>query len=426
MQKKLVVPLCLFLIFLMQSVCVVFSSNQVPHVLILRQRKRGTTDWGGIATHTLTLYKKLLENGIDVHMLVPANSPPEKHLLEQNLPFFTFKDDKSFIDESGDCFGDPESMYRTALDICKNYQINIIHVNLAKEIKIAKKLSSAFKKKQKIEIVYQHHGFASSNTTSKLGAFTGISAFISVNKDFIEYLKQNNPGIKEIKYLPPITQLYQNKKMEEGLAKDEFFKKRFNIKINPVDPVLCCVAHFFPCKNHEILFKAIHKLIHDYQLPVQLVLAGDGTAERSTFLRKKVEQLQLQNNVHFLGFVTNIPELLLYSDIKVLVSKQDPFALAVIEASLMKKPVVISKEIGVANTFIFHEKTGLLCDPNSIDDIALQIQRLIQAPSLAKELGGAAYDMASAYYLLNGLALEYINIYKRVLKNSTKPLKEEI
>jgi glycosyltransferase involved in cell wall biosynthesis len=408
----------LFLSILVQVVPNVLAlDDKDPRVLILRIKKRGTIGWGGVSTHTLSLYKSLLEAGVKTYILVPYNSIPEQHLKDENLSYFTFKDGSSWNDKLLD--GDPESIYQVALELCKKYKINIIHVNFDKEVKVAKKICSALGSAQKIDIVYQKHASPNLSLPIKNGSFGGVSAVISTTKLYIDKLekakKLGKINVKCVKCLPPMTQLNRINIFDEGLSKGEFFRKKFDIEINSENIVLCCVAHLFQCKNHENLFIAVHKLIYECHIPVKLLLAGDGTPEMRNYLEKKVVELQLQDDVIFWGFVNNIPELLFYSDIKVLVSKRDSFGLAVIEAALMKKPMVISSKTGIANSFIFHNKTGLLCDPNSIDDIASQIKYLIKHPNEAKVLGDAAYDMVKEYYLSNCLTMEYIKFYKEIL-----------
>ena len=236
MYKKLLCKLSILTFsILTQTITASIYSTEKPRVLILRLKKQSdSTGWGGVAAHTISLYKNLLEAGIEAHILVPANSVPEEHLKNQNLPYFTFKDNASFNSKASDNFGDPESIYRTALDICEKYKINIIHINFDEEISIAKKLCDTLSNIQKIDIVYQSHGVKKS--TFNVHKFVGISAFISVNKPLIDQMinekKHGTTNIKHIQLLPPITTINQNKKIDFSLAKEAIFEKIFNTKIN--------------------------------------------------------------------------------------------------------------------------------------------------------------------------------------------------
>jgi glycosyltransferase involved in cell wall biosynthesis len=405
----------IFYIFL-QATLLGFPSYNEPRVLIMRQRKRGTIYFGGVATHTLSLYKSLLEANIKTYILVPAFSIPTERLKQDGLPFFTFGDSDTFNDHSNGNFGDADSMYNNALNICKNYKINIIHINFYQEIAIAKKICSSLNKTQKIKIVYQHHG----QFIPSVNKVAGVSAIIWLNKNHPVSFKEKTQPIRV--NLPPLPQINQNKKINKNLMNSDFFKKKFKIAIHSSIPILCCVAHFFECKNHINLFKAINKLIYEYNYPVQLMLAGDGTTEMTTTLKHATKKLKISDYVYFLGFVKNVPELLFYSNISLLLSKKEPFGLPALESALINKPIVISKNTGVTNTFIFHEKTGLVCNPHSADDIALKIKYLIDNPLIAKSLGNAAYDSVSKFYLkkegelCSPCILEYINLYKDVLK----------
>ena len=177
------------------------------------------------------------------------------------------------------------------------------------------------------------------------------------------------------------------------------------------------VANFEACKNHKILFEAVNKLIYKDKYPVQVALAGRGALEKS--FREQVDALKIKEYVHFLGFTSLVPELLFHSDIKVLTSKHESFGVSLVEAALMKKPIIFSKSGDAANVLIINEKTGLLFNPENAADLAAQIKKILQNPEFGKKLGQAAFDLVLIEFSTQVSLDKFEKFYKKLFE--TKP-----
>ena len=130
-------------------------------------------------------------------------------------------------------------------------------------------------------------------------------------------------------------------------SKVDFFRKNFNVYIDN-HPVICMIANLFKYKNHELLLNAIANLIHKDKILVEIFLAGDEGDVSQASLQQLASNLKISKHVHFLGFTKLIPELLYYSDIKVLCSKKEAFGIVLMEAALMKKPIILSRSADMA------------------------------------------------------------------------------
>jgi glycosyltransferase involved in cell wall biosynthesis len=106
-------------------------------------------------------------------------------------------------------------------------------------------------------------------------------------------------------------------------------------------------------------------------------------------------------NTNYLGRRDDVHALMREADIFVGPSKwNEAFGLTFAEASASRLPVV-STDIGGIPEVVLDETTGILCKPGNVDELVEALQRLIDNPSLRKELGDAGRQ-----HILNNFSLE--------------------
>jgi glycosyltransferase involved in cell wall biosynthesis len=376
------------------------NNKKQPNILLLRLGD----GWGGTPISTFSLYKSLLNLGCKINIIVPSNSRFHEELCDARLSHYAL-DMKNIKNKNFEVF-----LNRAVYKICLDENIDIVHSNRANEFEVAKKIKYLLG----VKILAQFHTYSDPNSAM----FKGFDAFSSPNPKGTESMRQKNIdknlGIKVIEFVPSLCVEDNFLNFVPRFSKKEFFKNIFNIEIQDF-PIVSVLANFYGCKNHEGLFAAVHRLVYEYNTPVQVMLAGKAsTPERVDFLRTLVTELKLDNYIKFLGFTDEVPELLYHSDMKVLVSKGDAFPVVIFEAALMKKPIVLSKKAGSAEVLIKDNKNGLLCDPNDIDDIAMKIKRYINDPEFAKLMGKNAYDFATKYFSNENVAKMYKELYNKI------------
>jgi glycosyltransferase involved in cell wall biosynthesis len=376
---------------------------------------------GGIRKNTIALYKGLLGIQCNVSILV-AQSPIYFDLLQENLPMYVLEGDRNvYYSCKNKIYA--KSLFKALLDIHKINKIDIIHVNLAGHI--SKKMLSVFKKatkKIKAKIILQLHDYSLPDATK----FKGIDALASTSPHVIEYLKQENMrlnlGIKpfNIVFTPPIARDDTfNHFATRYKDRSDFFEHALGIKPGK-SPVLSTIANIFNCKNHSLVLDAAYTLIYKKMIPIHLVFAGSGNQRLLTHLKQKTALLKLDKFVHFIGFFNEIAELLYYSDIKVLPSKGEAFSIAVLEAALMKKPIIISDAVGCAHQLIFHGQTGLIFKSEDLNDLVAQIKLLLDNKNYATLLGQAAYAYVQNNFTSKKSLSYYEHLYQQVLLTKTR------
>ncbi|MCK4651438.1 glycosyltransferase family 4 protein [Candidatus Babeliales bacterium] len=359
---------------------------------------------GGAEIYSLNLYKNLISKGHHVSFLVVEDTHMQNKLKELKIPHYTFT--KIVIFKSKFYPG----LYKALHKICTKEKIQIIHCNIHNEIIAAKKIS----KKLNIKIVFTYH-------TSKLLRSIYIKksdGIICVNNNQKDYCYNFlNSDEKKQKLLEIMTPLMDVDKFINFSTKyndrKKFFKEQFNIKIKNL-PILCTIAHLSIDKNHSLLLKAINKLIYEKNIPVQLVLAGIGGQEQ--LLKKLTQSLKIHDYVYFLGHTDKIADILFHSNIKVLSSKKETFGIVLMEASLLKKPLIGATKTGMVNV-IKHNQTGLLFENNNVDSLVEQIETLLKNPNLCKKLGENAYNFVKENFNSTKLMEKLDNFYKKVINN---------
>lgn len=106
---------------------------------------------------------------------------------------------------------------------------------------------------------------------------------------------------------------------------------------------LVMVSRFHRAKDQMTVVRALKLLPNEYQI----TFVGDGETREE--VEKKVEELDLEKRVKFLGFSKEVSEILKKSDIAVQSSKFEGFGISALEAMASGTPVVASDVVGLAD-----------------------------------------------------------------------------
>lgn len=152
------------------------------------------------------------------------------------------------------------------------------------------------------------------------------------------------------------------------------------------------IGHFSrlaPWKGQHILLKALA----DCPDSVVVLLVGDalfGEADYVTHLHQLVNDLKLANRVHFLGFRSDVPDLMGACDLIAHTSTApEPFGRVIVEAMLSGRPVVASAA-GGAMELVQHGHNGWLFPPSEIPKLTEIITECQRDPSHIRRLATRA------------------------------------
>lgn len=147
-------------------------------------------------------------------------------------------------------------------------------------------------------------------------------------------------------------------------------KKRHEIGVPKDDLLLLSVGELNENKNHQIIIRAIAKLKDP---KIHYAIAGVGN--KKDYLMDLSEQLGISNQVHLLGFRSDIPELNFAADIFCFPSMREGLSVSLMEAMASGLPCMVSCIRG--NTDLISEDGGVLFDPLVEEDAADKLNELL-------------------------------------------------
>ena len=135
-------------------------------------------------------------------------------------------------------------------------------------------------------------------------------------------------------------------------------------------------------KGVDLLLQALSKSMS----PFDLYLAGAG--EEMHNLKSLAKELKITEYVHFLGQLSREELLVHYadSDLFVLPTREDCFALVILEAICAGLPIVCSKYADGAYDMIEDGKNGFIIDPYDTEMFTEKIDQLLKNPDLAQKM----------------------------------------
>jgi glycosyltransferase involved in cell wall biosynthesis len=147
--------------------------------------------------------------------------------------------------------------------------------------------------------------------------------------------------------------------------------------------VISVVASLYENKGHKVLLEAL-ALLKDGYPNIRCQIVGEGEEEAK--LKKLVQDLHIESQVHFLGIRWDIPEILSSSDLLVLPTiAREGLPLSILEAMAYGVPVVASAVGGIPE-IIEHDKNGYLVPPKDPRALADCIEQLIKNPDKRRNM----------------------------------------
>ena len=177
-------------------------------------------------------------------------------------------------------------------------------------------------------------------------------ALVTINREDYELAQTFNLRRKGNVYYIPGVGIDTNEFKTVGIDR---LAKRKELGIENDEIVLISTGELNSNKNNKVIIKALLELSDP---KIHYLICGEG------ILNDQLEQLAkpLNNRVHFLGFRTDIKELLAISDIFVMPSIREGLSRSLMEAMASGLPCIVSNIRGNTD-LIENGKGGILCYP---------------------------------------------------------------
>lgn len=156
---------------------------------------------------------------------------------------------------------------------------------------------------------------------------------------------------------------------------------------------ILCVGSLIKRKGIDLLLNALQGVEEEYTL----ALAGNGMEEEN--LKNLARKLEIDSRVEFLGYLSReeLKREYAKSSIFVLPTREDCFALVILEAMCAGLPVVSSKFADGAYDLIEEGKNGYIIDPYQTERFQECIQSLLKNPEQAKRMGQASGEKLAQF-----------------------------
>ncbi|MBS1533184.1 MAG: N-acetyl-alpha-D-glucosaminyl L-malate synthase BshA [Bacteroidetes bacterium] len=365
--------------------------------------------FGGSGVVATELGKALADHGHQVHF-VTYNQPARLDFFSENLYYHEVAVSKYPLFEY--------PPYELALasrlvDVVRFEKLDILHVHYA-----IPHASAAFMAKQilltygiYIPVVTTLHG-TDITLVGKDRTYSPVVTF-SINKSdgvtaVSEHLKQDTYEFfdieNEIRVIPNFVDLSRF-----SLKAKDHFKKA----IAPSgEKILIHTSNFRKVKHTLDVIRIFAEVVKE--IPSKLLMVGDG--EQRSECEQLARDLDISDNVRFLGKQDAIEEILSVSDLFLMPSQSESFGLAALEAMACKVPVVSSNAGGLPELNV-NGVTGYLKDIGDIEGMAESAIHILEDEERLATFKENALKRAKEFDL-SIILPKYENYYLEVIEKS--------
>ncbi|MCR4416193.1 MAG: N-acetyl-alpha-D-glucosaminyl L-malate synthase BshA [Ignavibacteria bacterium] len=364
--------------------------------------------YGGSGVVATELGKALAEKGHKVHFIsygIPMRLDRLKenifyHEVEMsNYPLFEFP------------------LYSLALaskmiEVCEYEMIDLFHVHYAIPHSVSAYLAKQIALENgynKIKIITTLHG-------------TDIT-LVGLEPSFLPLVKfsiEKSDGVTAVsKFLrdKTLTNYQINKEIEviPNFVDTEIYKPKENCVFKSHfapngEKVLVHISNFRPVKRVPDVIRIFHLV--KQKVPSKLILAGDGP-DRSE-CEKLVRELNLKNDVYFLGKQEAVVDILNAGDIFIMPSQSESFGLSALEAMACGLPTVTTS-IGGLPELVVHNETGYIAEIGDVERMAKYTIDLLTNSNKYKKFSENARKRAVEFFNKEKIVNLYEEFYQKVL-----------
>jgi L-malate glycosyltransferase len=261
-------------------------------------------------------------------------------------------------------------------------EIDIIHFHWTRDIAIVVLAKLISKKKPKI-IQSRHMTMTRfKDDFYHKWLYKNIWMIHAVTQQVKEQLEKFIPK----RIIPKVKMVYLGvNEPEVDTVKCEELKKKYGLENNFVVGI---IGRIEEGKGQYLVVEAIAKL---KEKSIKALIVGSSMSEEYFLsLKKKVQELKVEDRIIFTGFTKDVNEHIQLCDVTVLATPKETFGLVVIESMVNKTPVIATNKGGPLE-IIKEGVDGLLFDRTS-EDLVRKIELLLSDEGLRDKLASNGYE----------------------------------
>ena len=319
--------------------------------------------FGGSGVVATELGMALADKGHEVHFIT-YNQPVRLDFLSHNLHFHQVVIEEYPLFE----YQPYELALSTKMvEVVRKYSLEVLHVHYAIPHAYAAYMAKQMLKEKGLDVrvVTTLHGtditLVGSHPTYKSAVEFSIN-----NSDVVTVVSKNlkettNKLFNITKDIKVIYNFIDAKKYDNA-QKEEC--KRIALA-QPHERIFTHVSNFRPVKRVEDVVKIFSEVRKE--IPAKLLMIGEGPERAKA--ESLVKELNIIDDVFFLGNSTEVAKILCYTDVFLLPSQTESFGLAALEAMAAGSAVISTNTGGLPEVNI-HGKTGFLSNLGDVADMA--------------------------------------------------------
>ena len=327
-------------------------------------------DLGGLELYVKRI-AHFLKSNQNVITILNQNGKLKNEFIKEQLPYIEIKRKSALF------------LYFTARQIARiinDNKIDIIHVHWTKDIPIAV-LAKLFSKRD-LKLIQTRHMTMTRFKDDFYHKFLykNIDLMIAVTKQVKEQIEKFIPA----DIIPKVVVSYIGAKQIIKIKDNMYQSLRNKYKLNSSFTV-GIIGRIEKGKGQYLLIDAINRLKID-SINIKVLIIGHAMDESYlNQLKQNIISDNLEQNIIFTGFISNVQELMQICDTVVLCTQKETFGLVLIEA-MQCEISVISSNSGGPLEIVDDNETGLLFKSLDSSSLADKIKLLYENRQLKKKL----------------------------------------
>lgn len=360
--------------------------------------------WGGMEMVALTGIKQLISRNIQVELLCTDESRLQIEANNLGIIIHSIKFNRNIS---------PSAIIKIAA-VIRSCKYDLIHSHASKDLWALVPALKMIRSKTPLLLTKHVGSFIVKKDFLHKWIYNRLNLAIAISMVIKNNLQDTTPlNENKIILLPNGVDL---KIFDPGKVDPKKMRSELNILDNEI--LIGMIARFSPGKGHEEFLSAADILNKKFN-NLKFIIVGEashGENEYAQRIKNLAKQHKLMN-VSFLGYRSDIPEIISAMDVFIFPSHAEAFGVALIEAMAMGKASVCSSTDGVLDIALNGETNYMFKNKDSID-LAKKIELLIMDQSIRIEMGKKAKQRVIEKFDLEIVTDEIIRIYQNQMEKA--------
>jgi len=239
--------------------------------------------------------------------------------------------------------------------------------------------------------------------------YKGIKKILCITQPVVDMLKPAIYDHSRLKIVGILTDVNKFTKQKDGSLHRE-------LNIAPEYKIIGNIAAFTGFKDHYTWVNTVEILVKK-GVKAKYVLVGEGTMKEE--IMQFAKSKGLENEIYFMGFRRDIPQILPEFDLFLFTSNNEPAGGVILEAYACHVPVVAANAGGIPE-LVFNNETGFLAEVGNASDFAEKVELLLEDKNLQAKFIANGFDFLIKNHTKEVIAKQMFEELNEVYLDSVK------